>query len=138
LALSLLCEGKEAVVKYRTVAALMFAVTLVGLAATTSAARGVVEIRLHGRYYVEPATVLITVAVEPGARNRLLRIEADSFEMYRASDVALRGADEKRLHTVQFKNLPAGYYTLRAHVLSTEDVLGMASQELVVTGSGMR
>jgi hypothetical protein len=124
-------------VGYRTVAALLVIVGVVA-AATVSQATDVVEIRLHGRYYVEPATVSITVAVEPHANNRLLRIEADSEEMYRASDLTLSGADEKRLHILQFKNLPAGNYMLRAQVMSTEDVLGMATQELVVTGSGVQ
>jgi hypothetical protein len=101
-------------------------------------ARDVVEIRLYGHYFAEPATVRITVAVEPDAENRALRIEADSEDMFRASDITLEGADEKRLHSLEFKNLPAGYYTLRAEVRSATAVRGMAMQEVVVTGSGVR
>jgi hypothetical protein len=56
--------------------------------------------------------------------------------MYRSSELTLSGASEKRLHNVEFRNLPAGYYTLRAQVRSSHDVRGSASQELVVTGSG--
>lgn len=111
---------------------------LVSAGAMCGDAADVVEIRLHGRYFIEPATVQIIVAVEPDAANRTLRIEADSDQMYRASDLTLSGANEKRLHAVQFKNLPAGNYVLRAEVLSANRVRGMAEQPLVVTGSGQR
>ena len=95
-----------------------------------------VEIRLCGYYFPEPATVRMTVAVEPQEQNRTLRIEADGDTMYRATEVDLAGVDEKRLHLIEFKNLSAGSYTLRAEVLSANDVLGQATQELVVTANG--
>ena len=107
---------------------------------TTAALRGiageVVEIRLRGRYFSEPATVQVTVAVEPDAANRVLRIEADGDRMYRSTEVELSGVNDKRLHTIEFKNLPAGAYELRAEVLSRDKVRGMASQELIVSGGG--
>ena len=98
----------------------------------------VVELRLHGHYFAEPATVHVTVAVEPDAQNRVLRIEADSDQIFRASDISLDGADERRIHTILFKNLPAGHYTLRAEVRSSTAVRGSARQDLTVTGSGVR
>ena len=98
----------------------------------------VVEIHLRGRYFMEPATVHITVAVEPDEANRVLRIEADGDQVFRASDLALSGASEKRMHLLQFKNLPAGSYVLRAQVYSADDMRGQAEQRLLVTGSGMR
>jgi hypothetical protein len=101
-------------------------------------ANGILEIRLRGHYYAEPATVRITVAVEPGAENRALLVEADSATYFRSSAVTLDGEKEKRLHTVEFKNLPAGSYILRAQVRSAEDVLATATQDLVVTGTGGR
>jgi hypothetical protein len=101
-------------------------------------ANEVVEILLRGHYFVEPATVQITVAVEPDAKNRSLRIEADGERLFRASQLSLAGASEKRIHSVEFKNLPAGNYILRAEVLSQDDVRGMVEQELVVSGAGMR
>ena len=98
-----------------------------------TAGRQVVEIRLRGHYYPEPATVRLTVAVEPQEKNRLLRIEADSDAMYRATEVELAGENDKRLHLVEFRNLAAGEYQLRAEVLSATGVLGQATQQLVVT-----
>ena len=96
------------------------------------------ELRISGRYFAEPATVRITVAVEPDADNRMLRVEADGDEMFRASEVELAGAGEKRLHTLEFRNLKAGYYTLRAEVHSARALRGTAEQKVVVTGSGGR
>ena len=115
---------------------------LTGLLAITGGTRGdardVVEIRLYGRYFVEPATVRILVAVEPDAENRALLIEADGDQMYSSSELTLTGANEKRLHSVEFRNLTAGSYTLRAQVRSASDVRGSASHELVVSSSGGR
>jgi hypothetical protein len=97
-----------------------------------------IAIRLRGHYYAEPATVQITVAVEPATNNRALVVEADGENYFRSSALVLDGEKEKRLHTVEFKNLPAGVYTLRAQVRSAAEVLAMASQDLVVTGVGGR
>jgi len=109
------------------------AIAAVVVLGTVTAGRQVVEIRLRGHYYPEPATVRMTVAVEPQEKNRLLRIEADSDAMYRATEVELAGENDKRLHTVEFRNLAAGEYQLRAEVLSATGVLGQATQQLVVT-----
>ena len=121
--------------------------TLVGLSLTAFLTIGtmmpgdaaeVVELRLHGHYFAEPATVHVTIAVEPDAQNRVLRIEADSDQLFRGSEIALAGANEKRIHSIQFKNLPAGHYTLRAEVRSATEIRGTARQELTVTGGGAR
>ena len=103
-------------------------------------ARGadVVQIHLRGHYFSEPATVQITVAVEPDAANKVLQVEADGDRFFRASRVTLEGEGDKRLHTIEFKNLPAGYYMLRAEVFSQRSVRGQATQELIVTGVGGR
>lgn len=101
-------------------------------------ARNVVDISLNGRYFSEPATVRLVVAVEPAQDNRMLRIEAEGDDLFRASEVTLNGANEKRLHNFEFKNLPAGYYTLRAQVRSTQTVRGFAEREIMVTGAGLR
>ena len=112
-------------------------VIILGLTALTtphSPAKEIVEIRLRGHFFPAPATIPITVAVEPGADNRSLIVEADSDDYYRSSMIELDGEREKRLHTVEFKSLPAGEYVLRAQVRSKTDVLGTAVNELVVTG----
>lgn len=122
----------------RLITLAVFIAALMTTGARPGHAKEVVEILLRGHYFVEPATVQITVAVEPDAKNRSLRIEADGERLFRASQLSLDGATEKRIHAVEFKNLPAGNYILRAEVLGAEDVRGMAEQELVVSGSGQR
>jgi hypothetical protein len=111
-------------------------VPLVALSGIAGSAKDNVEIRLSGRFYAEPATVQLIVAVEPNSENRTLRVEADGDSMYCATEIQLSGAREQRLHTVQFKNLSAGGYTLRAQVLSTSEVRSQATQEIMVTGDG--
>ncbi len=111
----------------------LFVVLAAALGARVVAA-DVVEIRLHGHYYAEPATVQITVMVEPDPANRVLRVEADGDQMYRSTEVELSGDTESRLHTVEFRNLEAGDYVLRAEVLSSSKVRGVATSELMVTG----
>jgi hypothetical protein len=116
--------------------------TLTAALMTTTSVSGdageVVEIRLRGRYFSEPATVQITVAIEPAKNQRALVIEADGESYFRSSSLSLAGEGEKRLHSVEFKNLPAGTYVLRAEVRSAQDVLATATQDLVVTGVGGR
>jgi hypothetical protein len=86
--------------------------------------------------FAEPATVQLVVAIEPDAENRTLRVEADGDTMFCATEIQLSGVKEQRLHTVQFKNLSAGGYTLRAQVLSNSAVRSQATQEIMVTGDG--
>jgi len=109
---------------------------LITTAAVAGDAGEVVEIRLRGHYFSEPATVQITVAIEPAKNHRALVIEADGERYFRSSELTLSGDTDKKLYGVEFKNLPAGAYTLRAWVLSSQDVLGTATQDLVVTGVG--
>ena len=111
-------------------------IPLVALTGTAGSAKDNVEIRLTGHFYAEPATVQLVVAIEPDAENRTLRVEADGDNMFCSTEIELAGAKEARLHTVQFKNLMAGGYTLRAQVLSTSVVRSQATQEIMVTGGG--
>jgi hypothetical protein len=110
---------------------------LLGLTSLTSPylpAKEVVEIKIRGHFYPAPATVPITIAVEPGEDNRALTVEMDSDDFYRSSTIDLDGKNEKRLHMIEFKSLPAGEYMVRAEVRSKTQVLGTAVNELVVTG----
>ena len=117
----------------RTAALAAAAVLIAGSALP---AQDVVEIRLRGRYFSEPATVRLTVAVQPHERNRTLVIQADGDRLFRSSAMELAGENGKRLHTFEFKNLPAGHYTIRAEVHSSAQVRGAAEELLVVGDPG--
>jgi hypothetical protein len=113
----------------------LFAALALLAATATSAdlrAQDVVQIRMRGRYFAEPATVRLTIAVQPDADNRMLVIQADGDRLYRSSQFPLDGSKEQRIHTVEFKNLPAGNYVVRAEVLSNASVRGSAEELLVV------
>jgi len=109
---------------------------LVALTGSVGSTKDNVEIRLSGRFFAEPATVQLVIAVEPNSENRTLRVEADGDNMFCATEIQLAGAREQRLHTVSFKNLSAGGYTLRAQVLSNSNVRSQAEQEIMVAGDG--
>jgi hypothetical protein len=107
---------------------------LVALTGAAGSAKDDVEIRLSGRYFAEPATVQMIIAVEPDAQNRTLRVEADGDNMFCSTEVQLAGDKAQRLHTIRFKNLAAGEYTLRAQVLSQNSVRSQATHEIMVAG----
>ena len=111
------------------------AVTIV-IGTTAAAAQDVVQIRIRGRFYAEPATVRITIAVAPDESNRTLVVQADGDRLFRSSELALDGVNGERLHTLEFKNLPAGHYVLRAEVHSSRQLRGIAEEELIVGEPG--
>jgi hypothetical protein len=123
-------------VRQRHLAIFAAVIAVAVFAVSSLAAQDVVEIRLRGRYFTDPATVRIVVAVEPDADNRALRIEADGDQLFRSSEVVLDGRAGKRIHTIEFKNLPSGNYTIRAAVLSTARVRGAAEEYLTVGDPG--
>jgi hypothetical protein len=110
------------------------AAVILSAGAVTLEGRDVVEIRLRGRYYSEPATVRVLVAVEPDDANRTLVVEADGERLFRSSEVTLEGDRDQRVHTVEFKNLPAGEYVLRAEVRSASKIRGIDEAQLLVVG----
>ena len=118
----------------RTMIVTAVILVLGALSTPQSPAKELVEIKVRGYYFAAPATVPMVVAVEPAARNRMLVVEADSDDYFRSSAIELEGENEKRLHTVEFKSLPAGTYEIRARVMSKNGVLGTAVEGLVVTG----
>jgi hypothetical protein len=120
----------------RTVIITTVILVLGSLSTPRSPAKELVEIKMRGYYFAAPATVPMIVAVEPAARNRMLVVEADGDDYFRSSAIELEGENEKRLHSVEFKSLPAGSYEIRARVMSKNEVLGTAVEGLVVTGTG--
>jgi hypothetical protein len=90
------------------------------------------KVQVNGHYYAEPATVDVLVAVEPSKENRVLRVEADGLDFFRASDLALAGETERKYHTVMFRNIPAGDYVIRAVLLSDQRELASAQTALSV------
>lgn len=120
----------------RTAAIAILAIIATPLLAVRGSAAQVVEIMLRGHYFPAPATVIVNVAIHPDIDNYRLVIEADSERFFRSSQIELTGDTDKRIHTIQFKNLPEGAYVLRAEVRSRTEVRGHTQQNLTVTGIG--
>jgi len=110
------------------------AIACIILASTTAATQDVVQIRLRGRFFAAPATIRVTIAVEPDQHNRVLIIQADGDRLFRSSEVPLDGENGQRIHVVEFKNLPAGQYVLRAEVHAKNDDIRGAAEELLTVG----
>ena len=118
----------------RKTACILLGAAVIAAATTPGRATQLVEISVRGHYYSAPATVIVNVAVEPGDKNYKLVLEADSERFFRSSEIELSGVSDKRIHTMEFKNLPEGEYELRAEVRSRTGVLGVDSQALTVMG----
>jgi hypothetical protein len=110
--------------------------TLILAGSAAAGTNDVVELRIRGRYFAEPATIRVTIAVQPNQKNRTLIIEADGDRLFRSSQVSLDGENGQRIHTVEFKNLPAGHYVLRAEVRSKAELRGTAEEFLTVGDPG--
>jgi hypothetical protein len=122
----------------RRILAMFIGGALAVAGARTSAAAGtadVVELRMRARYLSEPATLRMTVVVEPDAANRRLQVELDGDLLFRSSELPLDGAEHQRFNDFQFRGLPAGRYTLRVTVFSANAVRGTASEKLEVIES---
>lgn len=69
-----------------------------------------------GHFKAAPAWVRLRVMVERDAANRWLITEMDSGAFYRRSDEQLDGASAPRTRWVEWRDVPAGVYTVHALV----------------------
>ena len=120
------------VMKLRWNHVVSLSVLAVVIALPSIVAAPIVEIRLNTRFAMAPATIRVMVVVEPHAANRMLRVALDGDGMFSSSDIALEGADEKRVHELYFKSVPAGHYAIVAEVLAARAVRGSAVERLNV------
>lgn len=68
-----------------------------------------------------PATIIVSVAVEPNASNRFLQVVAESDDMYRSSEVPLEGADAPHRFRFELRGLTRGAWSLSAIVKGTSE-----------------
>ena len=97
-----------------------------------------VEVRLSSRFALEQEVVRSLIRVAPHQDNRLLRVEIDSPDFFRSSDVQLEGELAARNHFFSWKSLPPGSYDLIVTVLGSQgprirrqvsfDVVGTAGE----------
>lgn len=92
------------------------AATVIGLlfAAGATGASEKLTLRVTPNVSSAPSTVIVRAYVTPNAQNRMLRIEADSGEFYRSSEIQLEGDKAPTLTEFRLNSLPSGEYTVSA------------------------
>jgi hypothetical protein len=75
------------------------------------------DVRISPRVALEPATLRITVDIEPEADNRYVVIQVESDAFSRSSLIQLDGLDSAKRHDVRYQELPAGEYVHRRDVI---------------------
>lgn len=108
------------------------------LVAVTPARGAEKAVALHvtPRLAASPATVSITVTVEPNEKNRMLVIEDDSGIYYRSSHVQLDGEGAARTHVLRYRGLPPGEHRVSASVHGTNGFREVVSTTVLIVGPG--
>ena len=83
----------------------------------TPAAPDELTLRLTPRFVSAPGYLRSLIRVAPHEANRVLRVEIDSESYYRSSDIQLEGASAPMSHFVDWKEVPAGKYSLIVSVI---------------------
>lgn len=112
-------------------------IILACLVAATPTLRGesALALRVTPAIAAAPATVSVTVTVEPNVKNRMLVIEDESETYYRSSAVELEGERAVRTHWLVFHGLPPGEHRVSAAVYSANGRHTVVSTTVTVMGS---
>jgi hypothetical protein len=89
-------------------------------AAAPSTGEPELEVQLRPRFVSSQGFVRSMVRVLPHPDNRLLRMEIDSENYYRSSDIQLEGANAARIHSLDWAGLPPGNYQVVATVFGPD------------------
>ena len=103
------------------------------LAARAAADR--VYIRVWPTTSMAPSHFLVRVIIDRNAANRWIKVTAQSADYFGSSEGQLDGERSSRLRVVQFREVPAGSYEVRAVVFDGNgDVTGSAQASAMVIG----
>ena len=115
---------------------IVLVVTLAGVpppAAARAAER--VYIRVWPTTAMAPTDFLVRVIIDRNAANLWIRITAESADYFGSSEGQLDGERSSRLRVVQFREVPAGSYEVRAVVFDQNGgVTGSAQASALVIG----
>jgi hypothetical protein len=73
-----------------------------------------IVVRVSPSVAFEPANLVVRTTVESNDENRSIEIIAESLEFYRSSEIPLDGARAPRTTLIEFRDLPSGFYYVRA------------------------
>jgi hypothetical protein len=96
-----------------------------------------VHIRVWPATSMAPTSFTVRVFIERHAENRWIKVTVESESYFGSSEGQLEGERSSRLRLVQFRDVPAGAYDVRAAVLDQHGaVIGAAQATARVIGRG--
>jgi hypothetical protein len=127
------------VIAKRSLVLLLLIVLVVALASAPqpAAARAAdrVYIRVWPTTSMAPSHFLVRVIIDRNASNRWIKVTAQSADYFGSSEGQLDGERSSRLRVVQFREVPAGSYEVRALVFDGNgDLTGSAQASAIVIG----
>jgi hypothetical protein len=107
------------------------------LTAMSTSANQRLSVRVSPAIASAPATVRVQMSVQKHSGNRLLRVEADSGEFYRSSDIQLDGAASTATQRVEWFGLPSGTYQITATLSGAGGTIAQDRRTVtVLSGAG--
>jgi len=126
--------GRRALTRLRLLVAIVALVVGSPLATGLDAADSV-NIRVWPATSMAPTSFTVRVIIERQAANRWIKVTVDSENYFGSSEGQLEGERSSRLRVVQFRDVPAGTYEVRAVVLDQNgDVIGAGQTTAMVIG----
>ena len=94
-----------------------------------------VHIRVWPATSMAPTSFTVRVMIARQASNRWIKVSVESENYFGSSEGQLEGERSSRLRVVQFRDVPAGTYEVRAVVLDQDgDVTGAGHTTAMVIG----
>jgi hypothetical protein len=126
--------GRRALTRLRLLVATVALIFGSPLATGLDAANRV-DIRVWPATSMAPTSFTVRVIIERQAANRWIKVTVESENYFGSSEGQLEGERSSRLRIVQFRDVPAGAYEVRAVVLDqNNDVIGAGHTTAMVIG----
>jgi hypothetical protein len=103
---------------------------------TSCTSADALDARISPRVAQEPATLRITVEVEPHVLNRYVVVQADKELFSRSSLIQLDGTASARVHHVLYRELPAGQYVVGVKLFSPTGIRASEHSDVIVVAMG--
>jgi hypothetical protein len=96
-----------------------------------------ITMRVSPRVSLAPADLVVRTTIEANESNRAIEIVAESRDFYRSSQISIDGERAPRTEVFEFRNMPGGWYEVRATLLDASGhALAHARQKVDVAWSG--
>jgi hypothetical protein len=85
------------------------------------------EVRVSPTVAIGPATLHIYATVQPDDANRSVEVAIDSESYYSSSEIGVEGSKGPRVMQFDFRDVPAGSYSVTARLYSNGGVRAVAN-----------